>query len=59
LFKLIVHPLVALGVPWIHEQAFFVLAELLFLIVTVKKGRKEGGGGILTETGNRNRNIRK
>jgi len=34
------------------------LARLFFLTVTVKKEGSRGVGGILTETGNRNRNIR-
>jgi hypothetical protein len=37
----IVHPLVALGVPWNHEQSFFFLAGLFLkktvTVVTVKK----------------------
>ena len=54
----IIHPLVALGVPWNHDP--FLMAGLFFLGSHGKKKSKEvGGGEILTETGNRNRNIRK
>jgi hypothetical protein len=54
----IIHPLVALGVPWNHD--LFLMAGLFFLGSHGKKKSKEvGWGEILTETGNRNRNIRK
>ena len=52
----IVHPFVALGVPWNHEQSFFF--GRTFGSQGKKKGRKQGGE-IPTETGNRNRNKRK
>jgi len=40
----IVRPVVALGVPWNHEQSFF-LAGLCFFVVTVKKKEGSRGGG--------------
>ena len=56
----IIHPLVALGVPWIHEHLFFFGRTFLFVVTVQKKeeGRKEVRGGGISYR-NRNRNIRK
>ena len=53
----IVYPLVALGVPWNHEQSFFFGGTFFFCSYGKKKEGSRGGG--IPETGNRNRNIRK
>jgi len=48
--------------PWSaveSRKSVFFLAGLFYFYSHGKKGRKLGGGGTLTETGNRNKNIRK